>query len=102
MQDDAPPLTIAEEVLKYSAPELARHVHAFLHGGHAAVDFGRLPLPHDWQEAMIRMRRIHDCLSEAMIQRRDVYKVSVLATALRLQGVIVYEIVKRTYSNVSH
>lgn len=95
MDVDAPPLTIAEQVLAPHAPELARHVHAFLHGG--AV--GTLPLETEWKDASAKLRLLHDALVEAGFQRKAEYVVLVLAVAVRLQAVILVETIRRTYTH---
>lgn len=94
MDIDAPPLTVAEEVLEKLAPELARHVHAFLHGGGLPGSFST---EHDYSYASIRLRHLHDALSDALLRRKDEYRVTVLATAVRLQALVLYETIGRTY-----
>lgn len=93
MDSDAPPDKLAQIYLKDLAPELAAHVHAFLHGG----AIGGLPVCDDYAAPSIKLRQLHDALSEAASRKRETYRVMVLAVAVRLQTVILFETLKRTY-----
>lgn len=90
--DDAPPLTVAEDVLRLLAPELTRHVHAFLHGGSAGSMASYVNA--DFHGVSARLRALHAALDEAVLRRRDLYHIAVLAVAVRLQSVILYETTK--------
>jgi hypothetical protein len=86
----------AEEILPILAgiaSELTPAVASFLHGGPP----GRLPAPANEAQASITLRRLHDALDEADRNRRGKYVVAVLSAAVRLQAVILYEVLKEKY-----
>lgn len=94
--DDAPPLSVEQEVLKDIAPELGRHVHAFLHGGQV----GALPVEASWSNASAKLKVLHDAMIQAAFLRQAKHKVMTLSVAVRLQSVILMETLKREYQHV--
>lgn len=102
-RENAPQITVAQTVLREVAPELAVAVHRFLHGG-AGPD-GRLPgLPRGAEgqnipAASFKLRALHDDLEAATLRRRDKEHVAVLATAVRLQAIVLYETIRKHYAD---
>lgn len=94
METDAPPLTVAEGILKDLAPELAPHVHSFLHGGQV----GSLPMEADFAAPLTKLRALIDALSEASLRRRPNYHVFVLSVAVRLQSAVLHSTIRSTYA----
>lgn len=88
--EDAPPVSEAERILAPLAPELAAPVHSFLHGGMA----GRLRPCDTPATAMFKVRLLTDALESAHMVRRDHHHIAVLAAALRLQTVVLYEMLR--------
>lgn len=81
-------------VLHDHAPELAAHVHAFLMGGRV----GALPIGNDWGAAFQKLRRLTDFTHNAVLANASAERVAILATALRLQSVVLYETIRRNYN----
>jgi hypothetical protein len=81
------------EILDGIAADLTPAVVSFLHGGAP----GSLPKAESYVAASIRLRRLHDALSDADRNRRGKYVALVLATAVRLQALILYETLKEKY-----
>lgn len=94
MEHDNETLGQVLDVLKDLAPELAPHVHAFLHGGTVA----RIPLATDWGTAFNKLRRLTDFAHNAILDRAGPARIAILTTAVRLQAVVLYETVKREAS----
>lgn len=86
--------TLEEEVLASVAPELAEHVQAFLEGGHPRKSLQAEP---DWAAPSTKLRALHDALAKALRTRKSEREVAILAVAVRLQSVVLFEAIKRTY-----
>lgn len=93
MDGDAP--TAAETVLREVAPELAPAVHAYMHGG----VFGHVPEVTNIPHASFKLRALHDDLEAATLRRRDKEHVAVLAVAVRLQAIVLYEAIRTLYAD---
>lgn len=94
-QLDGPPLHIAETVLANLAPELVRHVVAFLHGHDAPMPVASAEV--DYAAPSIKLRNLHDALTEALLRKSDPHKVAILSAAVCVQAGVLYNNIQEFY-----